>query len=176
MAVDAARAKSLFLEASDLDDPARLVIKTNIEGIATVAWNGDGTRLATGNGDGTAIIWDTRTGARVVTLGVESPTIHSIAWNKDGSRIALGREDESAALKVRAELWDPRNGKKVLDLGTKGWVHSVAFSPDGARVAIATDRKTAQIFDVKTGPNSSFSRGTLARSVPWPSAPTARRF
>jgi WD40 repeat protein len=118
----------------------------NFEGIVSVSWNPEGSRLVTGGADGTAQVWDAKTGAKLFSLGTgDMAEIGCSAWSPDGSRIAIGRQNKEGG-----ELYDAKTGAKLRDLPNKGWGWSVAFSPDSTRLAIGTDVGT-YVFNTANG-------------------------
>ena len=92
--------------------------------IPDIAYSPDGSKLATGSGDGTVIIWDTSTGAKVLTLTGHSSQIQAVSFSPDGQLLATGSEDNTA------KIWDVATGQEVLSLpGSAGGVAGVAFGP-----------------------------------------------
>ncbi len=57
-------------------------------GVMAVAFNADGSRLATGSLDGTVRIWDPSSGEQLVVLRGHYATVVSVAFSPDGSRLA----------------------------------------------------------------------------------------
>ena len=96
-------------------------------GRAAVAFNRDGSRLATA-GTG-AFVWDARTGRRLLALGRSSGPIHDIAYDPAGTRLATGGEDGGAI------VWNAVTGARLEVLQDIGGKVSVSFSPDGKRLA-----------------------------------------
>ncbi len=101
-------------------------------GVASVAWSGDGRRIATCGGlllrvwstDDFELAWDASPGDGSVDV---------VAFSPDGRRVAAaGRSDP--------RLWDVRNGHEVLRLPHSLPVTALAFSTDGAYLATAADR------------------------------------
>jgi WD40 repeat protein len=70
-----------------------------------VAWNHDGTRLATASGDGTACIWNPATGDTLTTLTGHTNQVQGVAWNHGGTRLATASADGTA------RIWNPATGE-----------------------------------------------------------------
>ena len=99
--------------------------------IARLDFSADGKRLVT-VGDGSARIWDTLTGRVLFELDYEAP-ISSAAFGPDGRWIATTNFDGTTV------IWDPSNGKRLIDLGQYQDLQTVvAFSADMGRIASGT--------------------------------------
>ncbi|MGW3345318.1 nSTAND1 domain-containing NTPase [Nonomuraea rubra] len=110
--------------------------------VCSVAFNPDGTRLATA-GDCTARIWDADTGNAIVCV-THLCQLHQVTFSPDGTRLATASDDYTAG------IWDTATGRKVAVFVHDGPVQSVAFSPNGRRVATASVDGTARIWDVRS--------------------------
>jgi len=89
--------------------------------VQSVAFNHDGTLLASGGLDGTARIWDPATGECLHTLTGHTGSVQSVAFNHDGTLLASGGVDGTA------RIWDPATGQTVLVMvgrgkGTAAWI------------------------------------------------------
>lgn len=137
--------------------------------VTSVAFNSDGTLLATGSRDQTARVWDSTTGAELLRLDHQEPSfryVSSVAFSPDGTRLATGTGD--ARLLFRKPLpaepvrvWDLASGGELLcvshrdlrtfgsELQTMSW-SSVTFSADGSRLLTGA-RTSAWIWDAVTG-------------------------
>ena len=122
----------------------------NGDDVRDVAFNHDGTLLATTGEDGAARIWDPDTGETLHT--VESPDAGDLgvsgpSFSPDGSRFAAA--------------WPGDGVVKVLDLGTGRVVQEIrsvphpggtSFDPSGARIAVGSDTgPMAAVSDVESG-------------------------
>ena len=105
--------------------------------VCGLAYAPGGKRLATcgwGGGESVAIVWESVTGAKVLTLGKEADAkvVYGVAFSPDGRRLA------SACLGGRVRVWE-------LASGATAWARRehravavrVAFSPDGRLLASA---------------------------------------
>lgn len=110
-----------------------------------VAFNRDGTRLATSVHGSTVVLWDTYTGLKTQIIQGQSG-ISSLAFSPNGSRIATGNDDATV------KLWDTDTGQEILTLrGHTKKVGGLAFSLDGLRIATASDDATVKVWDTATG-------------------------
>jgi WD40 repeat protein len=111
-------------------------------GIAGVAFNPDGTRLASASNDGTVRVWDTENGREVRSFRGHS----TVAFSPDGTHLA------SAGDNGKVVLWSCETGGEIRSLaGHTDHVNGVAFSPDGTCLASASDDQTARLWDLRTG-------------------------
>jgi WD40 repeat protein/transcriptional regulator with XRE-family HTH domain len=111
-----------------------------------IAYNSDGTRIATSSFDGTAKVWNAETGKELLTLSGHDGFVVGVVFSPDDTRIATSSFDNTAI------VWDAETGKELLTLsGHDGFVVGVAFSPDGARIATSSFDSTAIVWDAVTG-------------------------
>ncbi len=112
----------------------------------SVAFNPDGTRLATASADFTVRIWDARTGQMLHKLTNHKRPVQAVAFSPDGTQLASASQDGTVM------VWDAQAGKHQRTLeGHQGGVWCVAFSPDGNRLASGGEDETARVWDVRTG-------------------------
>jgi WD40 repeat protein/serine/threonine protein kinase len=116
------------------------------DGVQSVAFSPDGTRIVTGSADRTAKVWDVRTGTPLLELKGFKVVVLSVAFSPDGARIVTGTVNKTV------KVWNARTGTPLLELrGHTSGVASVAFSPDGTRIVTAGWDKTAKVWDARTG-------------------------
>jgi WD40 repeat protein/serine/threonine protein kinase len=119
-------------------------------GVLSVAFSPDGTRIVTGSHDKTAKVWDARTGTLLLELKGHTASVYGVAFSPDGTRIVTGGGEWNHS--GVAKVWDARTGTPQMELtGHKGGVSGVAFSPDGTRVVTGSGDKTAKVWDARTG-------------------------
>jgi WD40 repeat protein len=114
--------------------------------VNSVAFDPEGTSLATADDSGTVAIWDVTSGQMRTSFTPHGGPISKVAFSPERGSGLLA----TAGLDKTAKLWDAQNGK-IRDLPHTNAVTDVAFRPDGRRVATASLDKKVKIWDVNSG-------------------------
>jgi hypothetical protein len=69
------------------------ILRNHSNEVTNVAWNGDGSRLASASTGNTVIIWDTANWEPVTLLSGHTNQVTNVAWNGDSSRLASASWD-----------------------------------------------------------------------------------
>lgn len=113
--------------------------------VNSVAWNADGTRLASGSDDTNIIIWNTTTWQPVTILTGHLEQVFDLAWNDAGTRLA------SAGNNNQIIIWDTTTWQPVTTLmDHSDAVYSVAWNKDGTRLASGSFDGNIIIWDTIT--------------------------
>jgi WD40 repeat protein/serine/threonine protein kinase len=138
--------------------------------IRSVAWNSDGSRLASGGEDGTVKIWESATGKLLETLRGHTATTGSVLWSPDGTRLAT--KDFRQVVKV----WNTSTWREELHLRChpfEAWStddrYSIAWNPDGSELAAGTSEGWIVIWNSITGRERLSFKGHAVniRSISW---------
>ncbi len=114
------------------------------EGVNDVAYNFDGTHIATASADTAVKIWDVASGQELLTLNDHRRAVTSAAFSPDDRYLATGSEDGFVI------LWNPNTGLRRSVLGgSHGTVQSITFSQDGALLAIANGDSSVSVWNVR---------------------------
>jgi WD40 repeat protein/serine/threonine protein kinase len=110
----------------------RAELKGHQDFVYALAFNPDGTRLASASADRSVRLWNTMSGAECKVLHGHTNTVLTVTFSPDGKRILSGGRDGTI------RQWDARTGA-ALDTrrGQAQEVWCVAYSPDGTRIASA---------------------------------------
>jgi WD40 repeat protein len=120
---------------------------------ACVAFNPDGTKLATGFGDRPVIQWDVATGMKKCQLlpstGDKSLSAFALAYSPDGKTLAVAHGGSPCAV----NLWDAETGRLRLVLPDCDWLMTcLAFSRDGKFLATGSEYDgKVRLWDASTG-------------------------
>jgi WD40 repeat protein len=114
------------------------------DAVTAVAFNDDGSLLATASYDRTARIWNTATGKTLLRLRGHRDWVVGVAFSHDGSLVATASQDGTAM------LWDATTGEQIATFDHGKPLTAVAFSPDGTRLAASSRDGTAVVWDVVT--------------------------
>jgi WD40 repeat protein len=122
------------------DPPLRPLI-TRPAAIDSVAFNGDGSRLANAGADGVVSV--TRPdGAPIWALQL-ARQVETVAWSANDRLLAAARNG-------LIRVWT-RDGDFVGELRHRGVLRAAAISPDGRLAATGGDNRTVQISEVESG-------------------------
>ena len=114
-------------------------------GVLSVDYNSDGTRLATAGADGTVKVWDVRTGEETLALQGHGGAVVNVSFRPDGRQIATAGVDGTV------RIWDARTGEELQQLeGQTDMVVEIAYSPDGSLLASVGQDQIVNVWDATT--------------------------
>lgn len=122
------------------------------DGLMTVAFNSDGSRLVTAGSDGTIRIWDTKSGEQILDIHGHTSSVVDAIYSPDNQHIV------SAGLDGTVRVWDAKTGEQVKQLdGQTAGVRRLAFSPDGRLLASASETQALNVWNARTLDPMSYS-------------------
>ncbi|MDP8228231.1 MAG: hypothetical protein P9M15_02120 [Candidatus Electryoneaceae bacterium] len=114
--------------------------------VNSVAFNHDGTLLASGSYDKTIILWNPNNGQQLKSLTGHSRCVRSVCFSPDGAQLVSCADDKTI------KLWNVQTGGIVRTMtGHTDWVRSVAFSPTGEFIASGSDDKKIKLWNAYDG-------------------------
>jgi len=126
-------------------------------GVADLAFNAEGTRLATAGSDGSVKVWDTATGQELFTQAGKTSWVNRVSLCPEGKQLAeiyfdgsVGVRDTSSLLQSFGSPGQANTSHSTIDL---------VFSPDGTRLAVAREDGTVSVQDTTTGQELLTLRG-----------------
>jgi WD40 repeat protein/predicted Ser/Thr protein kinase len=140
-------------------------------GIYGLAFNPDGTRLASGGEDRAACLWDPASGALVATCRGHMSRVHSVAFRPDGARLLTASSDETV------RQWDVATGNAVdapYERHT-GEVKRALYSPDGEWVASTGIDRTIRVWRAVGRQDRAILHGHTSPATALTFAPSGRR-
>jgi WD40 repeat protein len=141
--ISASSSKGVLL-ANNLDESSMTLKQEAL--VLTVAWNHDGTKIASGSNDGAVKIWNGSTGTLLNTLLGHSDLVQAVAWSHDGTKIVSGSWD------TKVIIWDALTGNHLRTLeGHSSQVISVGWNNEGTTLVSASKDKTIRIWSGLSG-------------------------
>ncbi len=132
--------------------------------VTAVAFNADGSRLATAGADSSAKVWDIAAERAILTLSGHTGALTAVAFYPDGDRLVTAGADGTA------RIWNAETGLEPLVLTDhRGGVNSVRFNAAGTAVTTASNDQTVRVWDSATGE-------TLLTLTAFPSAVNTAEF
>jgi WD40 repeat protein len=114
--------------------------------VVAAAHLGDESTLDPATKDLRLVLWDARSGARIIPLYGHTGFVTQPVFSPDGRSLAAGGED--GAIRV----WDVADGTERVVLAARaGAVYDLAFSPDGSRLASAGSNPEVRVWDLSSG-------------------------
>jgi WD40 repeat protein len=140
-------------------------ITENLSEISSLAFNPDGSLLATGGcskfdqgscTQGQITLWDMKTYQPIgKPITAYSDTIQTLAFSPDGTFLVsggCGAYDLSACTVGELRLWEVQDQSQIGDpiRGHTSWITDMAFSPDGQAFASSNADGTIMLWDVRS--------------------------
>ncbi len=133
-----------FVEVMDVNTGETLPLGTHEGDILSLAFNPDGSILASGGDDRLIRLWNTENGELIETLEGHSSRIRSLRFTSDGEQLISASGDRQIL------VWDVASGTQIgdpLEGSIVGGV-SIALSPDGTQFVSAGNDGTLRFWNV----------------------------
>ncbi|KAG9063936.1 hypothetical protein KI688_004050 [Linnemannia hyalina] len=116
------------------------------DGVDTMAFSLDGTRVVFGGRDGMVRLWDCASGQEMFVMEGHQSDVNSVAFSPCGKQIASAGDDRTI------RMWDSQTGESLFALeGLTDYVWSVKYSPSGERLVSGGSDGTIRFWDSETG-------------------------
>ena len=118
----------------------------HVSTVHTLAFNPDGTMLASGSYDRKVVVWDANTGEALFTLAGHSGSIFSMSFNSDSSKLVTASDDGTL------RIWDVtrERGEALTIPYLDGRGGTIAFLPNG-QVLAAIEGDALKVWSVASG-------------------------
>ena len=128
------------------------------DSVSGIAYDSDGSLLASASDDGTIRLWDPANGREVRALKAHQGAVTAVAFGADGSLLASGGDDGTV------RLWNPTTGEPTHPrlTGDGKPVLGVAVSGSGHLVAGAGEGNVVQLWNLETGELSTLEGHSAA--------------
>ncbi|WP_017315111.1 serine/threonine-protein kinase [Mastigocladopsis repens] len=114
--------------------------------INSLAFNPQGTTLASSSDDKTIKLWNLKNKKGIRTLHGHKGIVYSVAISPDGQTLVSGSQDKTI------KVWNPNTGQEIHTLaGHSSFINSVAISLDGQKIASGSYDNTIKVWNLKTG-------------------------
>ena len=123
-----------------------VALKAHTDTVSSVAFNHDGSLLATGGLEGRACIWSVSTGELLRTLEGPGGGLEWVRWHPKGNVLLAGSED------FTAWMWNADNAELMqVFAGHSNSVLCGGFSPDGRGVVTGSFDGSLRVWAPRTG-------------------------
>ncbi len=112
--------------------------------VNSAAFNKFGDRVVTTSGDSTAVVWNSNTGVKILTLDKHNGSVTYAVFSGDGKYIATSSLDSTVI------LWDATTGDSLRSVSQKQIINSVNFSHDSKSLVTACSDGRVKVYDVNT--------------------------
>lgn len=131
--------------------------------VQALAWNQNGTLVASGGDDPVIRIWDS-SGKEVKSLTGHGSTILAMAWSVTPGNLIASASDDGTI-----RLWDIEKGAatQTISLSDQSAINALAWTKDGKHVVAADSHGGLTLWDSQTGKThkSKADQGSIAGAV-----------
>jgi WD40 repeat protein len=126
------------------DEKENVIPRSGHESISALALSTAGRLIAVGSGK-ELVVWDGRSGEKLLTLSGHQTTINRLVFASDDQTLASA--DEGGTIK----LWNLKTGQSKNSVNAGGKVTVLSFAPASQVLASAGEDKMISLWDLRTG-------------------------
>lgn len=140
-----ASGSATILLRNALTGETRFKLKGHSADVADLAFNPDGSLLASAADDNTVRLWSTETGRELAVLEGHTHWVSGVAFSPDGTFVASSSRDGTI------KFWNAQTFEETASLkGHRGVIYDLAISPDGKTIVSGGADQTVRLWDVKS--------------------------
>ena len=118
-------APNVTADMANINDFEQTSIGNNTDGIWSISWSPDSSKIVVGLRDSTVVIMDASTGNKLKTLSGHTEHVYSVDWSQKGDKIISGSWDSYV------KIWDATTGNLLQDVFLTNEIRAVSWSPNG---------------------------------------------
>ncbi|KAG8849678.1 hypothetical protein FRB91_009688 [Serendipita sp. 411] len=122
-----------------------LELKGHGDGVWSLAFSPDGSKLVSGSGDNTIRIWNLQTRSHMITLKGHTHTVLSVAFSPDNQKVVSGSHDKTV------RVWNVETGEEQRKQIYNSSVMSATFSSNSSKIACGCSDATIHVWDLEGG-------------------------
>jgi WD40 repeat protein/tetratricopeptide (TPR) repeat protein/tRNA A-37 threonylcarbamoyl transferase component Bud32 len=126
-----------------------LTLASGSSAVTCVAYNRDGSRLASGSADGTVRVWEAKTGTELQTFRAHNEPVAAVAFSPNGKFLAAAAC--APGLRGEVKLLNTDSGEVLRQFARGAGVRGIAFDSAGKQLASAGEDGLLRVWDVGTG-------------------------
>ena len=122
--------------------------------VTAIAWRPDGARIATGHADGSVSMWDSATGAELLTgRGKSDEAVESMSWSPDGQLLAAAHRHDHMT------VWNAASADAIWEVDGGDIYAVVGWSEDGRSVKTYNGEEYYALWNVDSRAAAQLVRG-----------------
>ncbi|KAG9044890.1 hypothetical protein FS842_001360 [Serendipita sp. 407] len=122
-----------------------LELKGHGDGVWSLAFSPDGSKLVSGSSDNTIRIWNLQTRSHMITLEGHTHTVLSVAFSLDNQKVVSGSHDKTV------RVWNVKKGEEEQKQIYNSSVMSATFSSKSSKIACGCSDSTIHVWDLEGG-------------------------
>jgi WD40 repeat protein len=126
-------------------------LEGHVNPVLDVAFNEDGTRLASISDDLTLRLWDVATGQEVLVIDERESFMYDVVFSKNGHELITGHRTKTLRVFDGSPLVGSQDSRSIVLRGHSGPITTVDYSPSGHQVISSGIDGTIRLWDALDG-------------------------